>query len=314
MDLFYQLEGERISSRRRNELAYDLVARGILVENEFTNYLRYRLSNGMTLISFHNLIENVFGYSSINSIVGDAFVDLLSSAYLKGNFLPYFQHIISCHHKNDVSDPNRLVILDILMRIVHRTIYHISHDYNLIEALQRCMDLSKETSISYPNVLFWLGEQYYKKGDRVHNLLMIDSLELPDRYNLLAIAVKSNSQVAQDLEESLAEDKFFEYAQEVIHDEDHLCKSIRSINLRLRGNHLKRLLTQSPQRIPKTLNHILEVAVNNLDFDIVIQLGSCFPKKKILEIITAQNDYELLDKFFFLYKDYPEIKKLAPFI
>jgi hypothetical protein len=124
------------------------------------------------------------------------------------------------------------------------------------------------------------------------------------------------------MENALGDGEFFDYVKDRLTDDDPICQAIRnmysennsSISYLEKSVNLRRLLLDNPKKMSQTLEHILQIAAAVGCYDIVIQLGTCFPKKRILGLLTAHGDHVLIDKFFFLYKDYPEIKNLTAFI
>lgn len=315
-----KLELDSVSKSDRQEILDYLDALGFKGESEFIHYLKWRFFHKIPTKNFENFARNIFNYNM--QTLKDHFVNFMANAYLMNDFESYFQRLVVFDKKRFAVESLYSPELDIVLAIVNRVIYHVSHEYRIEKALPLLKNLSEDTSIKYQTLLLLLGEQYYVRGDKVRVLLMIDALDYSDRYELLAVSLYKDSSIFVEVQETFSEDQFREYVQKHITDDDTLCSTIRTNECagslckasRLGSHQLLRVLIESASTIPKTLEHLLKTATDCSYFDIVIQLGCCFPKKRILEIIASQNDPNLIDKFFFLYKDYPEVKKLAPFI
>lgn len=306
----YALENKLASRDLRNKVVEEHTASGVLAEYEFEVYLHSRMSQGIEDDKFTNIVQNIYVYGDLRRLLGEKLADFLSSEYLKGNFVSYFK-------KMAMAFPNDFGLL-----LAHRAMYHISHNFSQQEMVTRTRQLAYDSGYMLQWLLLILGTHCIERGDKFKFLLLLDHLEMSERYSLLVESSKTHNMVFSEMEDALGDGRFYDYVNEQMSDNSPLCKAIRSIYTmhnsalsKLENSiNLRRLLFSNPERIPETLEHVLHLATTSERYDIVIQLGSCFPKKRILGILTAHGDPNLVDKFFFLYKNYPEIKKLAPFI
>ena len=241
--------------------------------------------------------------------MGGKLTNYLSQEYLKGNFVNYYQ----ASTKEFKTDFGLLVL--------HRTVYHISHNYSRQDAISKLRIIVEDTKYSLGVVLNLFGTLCLKRGDKFKLLLYLDDFSLEERYDLFTESCRSNSKVFLEMEDALGNGEFYEYVFNRMADNDTFCATIRSLNTinsslsyLEKTPNIRKLLFENAEKIPQTLEHILQFAVNAKNYDIVIQLGAYFPKKRILQILTSQGDQQLIEKFFFLYKHYSEIKRLAPFI
>jgi hypothetical protein len=306
----YSLENKLASRSLREKVVEEHTASGVLAEYEFEVYLHSRMSQGIEKEKFINIVQNIYVYGDLRRLLGEKLADMMSTEYLKGNFLDYFQSI-----SNTFSS-------DFALLVLHRTTYHISHNYSNHEMLERAKELATDSGFRLPPLLCLLGIHCLERGDKIKLLLLIDQMELAERYDLLVEACRSNNKIFREMEDALGDGRFFDYVNERMQDDSDFCQAIQSISQMNSSSlsylessiNMRRLLFQNPEKMPVTLEHVLQLAQAAQRYDIVIQLGSCLPKRKILRILTAHGDLNLIDKFFFLYKNYPEIKKLAPFI
>lgn len=304
----------------RGNFITDSVSNKIVDIEEFENYLQDKMKNNLSALKFENIIRNVF-YNYF-PILQSSFIHVISTNYLKNNYLEYFHNLIIFEKRRSFISEIYNTEANIMLMVIDSIIFHISHNYYTEEALQQLVKLSKDTNISYHYLLCKLSKIYESRGDRVRILLMVDLLSEQDKYDLLGTTIEmGNAYLFADIENSLILDNFDQFVSQKLTDEENLCKVIRSYDaikpnlLWLnRSSFLRKILLSIPEKIPLTLEHILQLAIKESMFDIVIELGECFPKKRILEIISSKNDKLLLDKFFSKYKKYPEIKKWAPFI
>ncbi len=199
----------------------------------------------------------------------------------------------------------------------------IDHTYTVWSVIDYLRSLSKETGVSFGRLFVIFGHNCLSSGNKLRFLLCIDDLDLSDRYNILIESCNiSHNKVFYAMENSLGDGEFFDYVSDQMSDENPICQSIRAIysannssfSQLEKSSNLQKLLFNNPEKMPQTLEHILQVAVEVASYDIIIHLGNCFPKKRILGILTAHGDTVLIDKFFSYYKEYPEIKNLTPFI
>lgn len=322
MEPFILLEKNYLSKSDRESIVEKLTVSGILLDQEFETYMMHQLSNNIKLDKFENLARNIFNYYELATLLRGPFVEFIATSYLKDNFHDYFQHLVKFDKRRFAVPAVYSLEFDIIFKMVNRIIFHVSHNYRIEESLQWLKRLAQDTSYKYHTLLCFLGEDFIDRGDKVRVLFLVDALDVVDKYELLGTSLYNKSIVFDEVEASLSEDNFFEYTKEHINDDSLLCHAIKNsqrIDANLawlnKGSLLKKLMLENPSNIMQTLEHILQIATNDRFFDIVIQLGSCLSKKKILGILTSQeNSDHLVDKFFFLYKDYPEVKNLAPFI
>lgn len=206
---------------------------------------------------------------------------------------------------------------------IQQRINYIDHTYTTWSVIDYLKNLSKETGISFGRLFVIFGHNCLSSGNKLRFLLYIDDLELSDRYDILIESCHiSHNSVFYAMENSLGDGDFFDYVANKMADENPLCQAIRSLysvnNSSLsqleKSSNLQKLLFNNPEKMSQTLEHILQIATEIGSYDIIIQLGNCFPKKRILGILTAHDDPILIDKFFFLYKECPEVKNLTPFI
>lgn len=199
----------------------------------------------------------------------------------------------------------------------------IDHTYTAWSVVDYLQNLSKETEVSFGKLFVIFGHKCLSDGDKLRFLLYIDSLNLPDKYDVLVEScTDSYIQVFREMENALGDGEFFDYVKDKIEDDAPFCQALRKIYSPNNDNisyfeaqcNLWKLLFSNLEKIPKTLEHILQVAIAVKDYYLIIYLGEFFSKKRILGILTAHGDTVLIDKFFFLYKGCSEIKNLTPFI
>lgn len=199
----------------------------------------------------------------------------------------------------------------------------IDHTYTVWSVVDYLQNLSKETRVSFGRLFVIFGHKCLSDGEKLRFLLYIDFLELSDKYDVFieSCAISHNS-VFYEMENALGDGEFFDYVSDQMADENPLCQAIRSmysahnssLSQLAKSSNLLKLLFSNPKKMPQTLEHIFRAALEVESYDIIIQFGACFSKKRILGILITHGDPILIDKFFFLYKEDPEIKNLTPFI
>jgi len=77
---------------------------------------------------------------------------------------------------------------------------------------------------------------------------------------------------------------------------------------------LSRILELYSDYIPETLDSLYYRADQENRWEYLLLLGAHKNKKEVLRSIVRSKDQELIDKFFYLYKNSPEVKHLVPFL
>lgn len=77
---------------------------------------------------------------------------------------------------------------------------------------------------------------------------------------------------------------------------------------------LSRVLELYSDYIPETLDSLYYRADQENRWEYLLLLGAHKNKKEVLRSIVRSKDQELIDKFFYLYKNSPEVKHLVPFL
>lgn len=77
---------------------------------------------------------------------------------------------------------------------------------------------------------------------------------------------------------------------------------------------LSRMLELYSDYIPETLDSLYYRADQENRWEYLLLLGAHKNKKEVLRSIVRSKDQELIDKFFYLYKNSPEVKHLVPFL
>lgn len=77
---------------------------------------------------------------------------------------------------------------------------------------------------------------------------------------------------------------------------------------------LSRILSSCGINIPQTMDRLYYRAEQEGRYEYLLTLGANKNKKELLQSIVKSKNHELIDKFFLIYKDYPEVKHLVPFI
>jgi hypothetical protein len=91
-------------------------------------------------------------------------------------------------------------------------------------------------------------------------------------------------------------------------------EGILPISVLLRMNPLMKLLLSNGAHIPLTAAFLLQNAIKEECWDLLIDLGEIFPKKEILKTLTKCPHKHMITTFIVRYKEDPEIKRLIPFI
>jgi hypothetical protein len=158
------------------------------------------------------------------------------------------------------------------------------------------------------------------KARRLLNSVVMGKLEVPDRYMVLVRAVEKHSSQVYDLQNALvAEFKVFVSNQfKTNKDQDVLALALQRCMLPITQLYnctfLNEVLYHNAENIPHTLDYLYHRAESENLWEYLLLLGVNKNKKELLQSIVKSKSHRLIDKFFLLYKNYPEVKHLAPFL
>lgn len=79
-------------------------------------------------------------------------------------------------------------------------------------------------------------------------------------------------------------------------------------------HELNNIIVNRSREMPDTIELLFNRAEVEKQYAYLLTLGSNKNKKDLLRSILKSQDHELIDKFFFIYKDYPEVKHLTIFL
>lgn len=201
-------------------------------------------------------------------------------------------------------------------------ILNILNNFGQSEGIEKLRKLSEESKCSFIQIFENFGANCLIQEGKFEFQLYLDLLTTSEKYDLLISTIR-NDNWSYIMEDALGDGEFFDYTNKKIKDQSPLCQKILSACVTKEHAffrrlpfcfNLKRLLFNNSEKIPQTLEYLLQAFIELEVYDMVIQLGEYFPKKRILGILTSHGDPVLIDKFFSLYKEYPEIKNLTAFI
>ena len=140
------------------------------------------------------------------------------------------------------------------------------------------------------------------------DLLEIELRALAKNSNMFFVLFESSEKLRLLVAENIHRDN----------DKDKFAIALQNTNLpmeSLESSFSFGLLIRSHGKdMPETLEKLYLKAEKEERWEFLLTLGSNRNKKELLRSIVKAKDTHLIDKFFSLYKNYPEVKHLTPFI
>lgn len=154
----------------------------------------------------------------------------------------------------------------------------------------------------------------------LRNMRVMNKMTVEDQYILITRALEThNSNFITMLEWGKGD--IHDHIKELLiknGDNDQFAIALRNTVIPITelesGFKLNRLLELYSDYIPETLASLYHRADQENRWDYLLLLGVHKNKKEVLRSIVKSKDQELIDRFFYLYKNSPEVKHLVPFL
>lgn len=154
----------------------------------------------------------------------------------------------------------------------------------------------------------------------LRRLQIMDRLEIEDQFLVWAKGIENNSTIINYFNSGV-EARMTQYMIENLlkhGDDSPLAKALISSNIPITKfescYQLNNILVACSKEIPQAIETLYRRAEQDGRYEYLIMLGTNKNKKELLRSIVKSKDHDLIDKFFFIYKDHPEVKHLTPFI
>lgn len=303
-DLLALFENYTVSQNMRENLA--IMAQESWFNGIFTGWVHRRLREGIGQLELLTLTHHFDAdrnpeLGSLGHIINSV---IIGNVIMRGTSHDYFLYMI----KYDRRKKNNL-LKDSLKHITHMRIGDaIPLLRQMAEALGRTFE---------EMVLDYLEEKTEYRS--LSNMMSLESLEFHERLKVIALSCKCNRRIFDDLALALDNNNLLEYAIDranSLQGFDELTHALFVTEIPIerleKSKQLIAFLIQSPSA--HTIQHLLKRAEFEQRWNFVLKLAPAYNKKEILRILLKAKDPILIDKFFFLYKTYPEVKNLTPFL
>jgi len=308
-DFLVSFESPIVSQNMRDKLA-DYIEEPWF-EGIFTAWINRRLREKIPLMKLLALAFNLDPGKYPELGPASAYFNnaLIGNVVLRKIHYDYFYYIINHEPRN------------FMYSLVLRAVKHLSHG-RIDDSLQTLKGIADNTHWGYYELILRFLEEK-TEARSLSNMLTMTHLPVEDQYQVLAVACRSNSTIFKDLAMGLQDNNkyLFKYCvdrAEALNGQDELSQALVACNLHLSiiesCQQLTDFLIWAAEHIHPTLEHLLKRAEYEEAWTLVLKLAPAFDKKQILKILLRAQDPILIDKFFFTYKDYPEVKNLAPFL
>lgn len=155
---------------------------------------------------------------------------------------------------------------------------------------------------------------------RIRNMRLMNKLPVEDQYLLMVRALESHNPHFINLIDWAKTEVLTHLSELIIRDgdKDQFASALRNTLIpitELENNFtLTQLLEIHSDEMPGTLARLYYRAEQEGRWDYLLLLGVHKNKKELLRSIVKSKDQDLIDKFFSLYKNSPEVKHLVPFL
>lgn len=172
-------------------------------------------------------------------------------------------------------------------------------------------------------ILKMMGDEDFGK---IRNMRLMNKLSVNEKYDLMVRALEThNSSFCTMIETTFisgsGKGDIHDHLKEAISkngDNDPFAVALRNTLIPITelesSFKLNRFLELYSDYIPETLDSLYYRADQENRWEYLLLLGAHKNKKEVLRSIVRSKDQELIDKFFYLYKNSPEVKHLVPFL
>jgi len=150
--------------------------------------------------------------------------------------------------------------------------------------------------------------------------LFMDRLEIQDQYMLAVRAFEDNNEIAPKLLK-FSNKNLYNHMSGLVSkngDKDQFITALRNSVIEIEkieyNDFIYFLLTTNADHIPSTLGRLYVRAEQEGRFSYLLTVCAHKNKKDVLRTLCQTKDKELIDKFFSIYKDHPDVKHLVPFL
>lgn len=154
----------------------------------------------------------------------------------------------------------------------------------------------------------------------IRRLGLMEKLDQNDQLLVWAKGIETNSSII-DFFDSSVESRLINYMTDQLnaHGDNHpLAQALMISNIPITKFEncfqLNNTLVNCSNKIPQTIERLYRRAEQDGRYEYLLMLGSNKNKKELLRSIVKSKDHDLIDSFFRIYKDHPEVKHLTPFI
>lgn len=218
------------------------------------------------------------------------------------------QFYFMCRH--DTRSDNH--ILNSFLEHFNDRVMYSDNSIEILEKIAPHVGMDK-----YALILKMMGEETF---GNIRNMRIMNKMTVEDQFDLMIRAMEVNNSnftnmiewgagvIHDRIKESFIKDgdsgQFAKALQNTSIPIDHLESSFK----------LNKLIELYSDYIPVTLDRLYARAEQENRWEYLLLLGVHKNKKEVLRSVVKSKDQELIDRFFSLYKNSPEVKHLVPFL
>jgi len=298
------LEDPMVADAQLKKFVYKFVKNDNVYRPLFEAYVSRRLHENVhpdRLLNIAYHLEKSEETQYLSEILNNRLFHSLSSE--NKNFDQFY---FMCRH--DLRK-ERHILTDLFSRLASM---RVDDSIKLIETIAPNIGLNKH------ELIFQMLEHGIDNNRLLH-LILADRLPVEDQFEVMLRAIDKHSNVFFVMLESSS------LLRGLIHDNLHKNKDKDRFAISIMNSmlHITKfessysfndIIELHSKDIPEVLARLYVRAEQEERWEYLLKLGANKNKKELLRSIVKSKDHELIDKFFFLYKNYPEVKHLTPFI
>ena len=304
-NLLVSLEEKTCSKHILESIGSDL-ERNQIFDSMFQNYIMQRFREKIEPERLLNLINHL-ERSEYTQHLGVLVNNRLASNIIWGkksfNYLVYL-----CQH--DTRPSERYVLQELIKQLGHIRIDETIDIVNLI---------TPQIGIDKYTLLLKILEEYTNITVTTGYVRNFNRLDVETQYLILISAIETGSKIFRNLINSMEVPLKICISQEIykFKDESDFTKAIRSSELASSAfdcTNFNIFIEAYKEDIPLTLDCLYKKAEAEGQWNYLFILSHNKSKKELLKSLVKSHDNKIIDHFFLLYKNDPEVKHLVPFI
>lgn len=302
-NLLASLEEKTCSKHILESIGSDL-ERNQIFDSMFQNYIMQRFRENIEFERLLNLINHL-ERSQYTQHLGELVNKKIAADIVWGK--KSFEYLVYlCQH--DIRPSERYVLNELIKQL---GLIRIDEALDIVNFITPRIGMDKWT------LLLRILEE--NKGYINGYVIIFNRLAVEDQHLVLIRAIESGSNIFGNLIGSMSIHLKVLISEEInrLKDDAPFLQAIRNGKIAAwayDSTNFNILIETYKNNIPLTLNHLYDRAEAEGRWNSLFLFSHNKSKRELLTSLVKSHDNQIIDYFFFLYKNDPEVKHLAPFI